>query len=543
MGETLHEFLNSGVNPNDVYTWLDDHPDKATYDLFSSGKVKGVFQLETPLGRQSCRDMKPENLGHAAGLVSVLRPGCLQCKDDEGISMTKHYMRRKNGLEEVKYYHPALEPILKDTFGILVYQESMMRICQDIAGFDLAEVDRARKGVGKKDAKELSEIMSLFVEKATKKAVVTREEAQQIADWIKESARYAFNASHSYSYAKVAELCAFVKANYSRVFLKNWLKFAENRPDSKEYAAALVKDAQWFSIEICTPSLLKSHDHFEIVDGKIFWGLYDIAGIGYSHLDKLRKSIASIEERTGKALADTSWYEFLILNDVGSSIVEKLIGAGALDFYKAGRRRMLHELKNYKRENQKQNGLTPTEQAWCAAHYHDYTSLIDLLKAGAKPKKEGGACHTKNRVPEIESIISVLENPPSSLIDSADFIISKEEELLGVSVTCSRLDKFDTSYINTDLKKFTQGRNLPNHLFLAVEVVALRRFKCRNDTIMGFLTLEDKTCQLDDAVIFSDALEEYGDYIYEGATILIEAEKDKRKGSLVVKRAYPLEKN
>lgn len=166
---------------------------KAAFEIAAKGTTKGVFQLESSLGRHWSKKLKPESEEHLAALGALLRPGCLKTKDADGKSMTDRYCMRKNGEDEVSVYHPALEPILADTYQTICYQEQLMRIGKDLAGFDLIAVDKLRKAVGKKDQQELAKVRDMFLEGCTKKAIVTDEQANTIWGWMEKSGRYLFN--------------------------------------------------------------------------------------------------------------------------------------------------------------------------------------------------------------------------------------------------------------------------------------------------------------------------------------------------------------
>lgn len=166
---------------------------KATWDLLGRGETKGIFQLESPLGRQWTKELKPEHLEHIGALGSILRPGVLKSYADDGLSMTKHYCMRKNNEEPCESIHAALKPILSNSYEILIYQEQIMRIAADIAGFDKKMVDKIRKAVGKKVQSEIAEVGKLFLEGVEKTGVVSKEIGEKIWNNIKESGRYAFN--------------------------------------------------------------------------------------------------------------------------------------------------------------------------------------------------------------------------------------------------------------------------------------------------------------------------------------------------------------
>ena len=126
-----------------------------TWDLISDGNTKGCFQLESRLGRSIAKKLKPSNIEELSALISILRPGCLEAIRD-GKSVTNHYIDKKNGQESIDYFHPALEPILKTTYGEMIYQEQAMEIAKAIAGFNLQEADMLRKAIGKKKPEEMN---------------------------------------------------------------------------------------------------------------------------------------------------------------------------------------------------------------------------------------------------------------------------------------------------------------------------------------------------------------------------------------------------
>lgn len=166
--------------------------DVMTWDLICSGRTKGVFQLESKLGSSWAKRARPRNIEELADLVSIIRPGTLEA-ELAGKSMTKHYTDRKSKVDETVYLHPALEPILNSTYGIIVYQEQAMRIATDIAGFTPEEADSLRKAMGKKDAALMQEVGTKFINGCKDKGIVDEISAKIIFEWIQASARYSFN--------------------------------------------------------------------------------------------------------------------------------------------------------------------------------------------------------------------------------------------------------------------------------------------------------------------------------------------------------------
>lgn len=163
------------------------------WELFGSGHTKGVFQLEKHLGQTWSRKLKPENIDHLAALTALLRPGCLKAKDEEGISMTEHFVRRKNGQEKPIGFDQSIEDILQDTFFITCYQEQVIFIAQKIANFNLVEADILRKAMGSKDAAKMSKVRKTFIDKGIETGILNEEKLNKLFDYIEKSNRYLFN--------------------------------------------------------------------------------------------------------------------------------------------------------------------------------------------------------------------------------------------------------------------------------------------------------------------------------------------------------------
>ena len=163
------------------------------------------------------KKLKPENIEQLSALIAILRPGTLEAIRN-GKSVTNHYIDKKNGEESLDYFHPALEPILKSTYGEMIYQEQAMEIAKNIAGFNLQEADMLRKAIGKKKPEEMAKVRNKFMEGCSVLNIVSIDEAEQIFGWIEKSQRYSFNKSHSISYAMNAYLSAYTKAHFPKIF-------------------------------------------------------------------------------------------------------------------------------------------------------------------------------------------------------------------------------------------------------------------------------------------------------------------------------------
>ena len=260
-----------------------------TWDLISSGNTKGCFQLESRLGQSMAKRLKPQNIEQLSALISILRPGCLEAVRD-GKTVSNHYIDKKNGQESVDYYHPILQSVLEKTYGEMIYQEQAMEISRVVSGFNLQEADVLRKAIGKKKADLMAEVKKSFLQGAKRVNEVDKDTAEEIFGWIEKSQRYSFNKSHAVSYAMNAYLSAYTKAHFPRVFFASYLKFAKDKIDPQQEIKELVRNANEMDINIQTPDIRNLNELFSIKDRKIFFGLTDIKGLGWS-LKKVKKCI------------------------------------------------------------------------------------------------------------------------------------------------------------------------------------------------------------------------------------------------------------
>jgi DNA polymerase III alpha subunit len=173
---------NFTINPDCKQTW--DDLEKFT---------QGVFQLELPSGKFGCEKLKPRNLEHIGALGAILRPGCAEAKDENGVSIKDHYIKRKNNLEEVEPYQPIVDEVLKDTYGCMIYQENAMKLAVQVGGFNEQEADSLRKAIGKKIPEEMTKSKKLFMEKAVQKGILSEKQIEEVFGWIEKSQRYSFN--------------------------------------------------------------------------------------------------------------------------------------------------------------------------------------------------------------------------------------------------------------------------------------------------------------------------------------------------------------
>jgi len=496
-----------------------------TWDLISEGNTKGCFQLESRLGQMMAKKLKPENIEQLSGLIAILRPGCLESVRD-GKSITNHYIDKKNGLESIDYFHMALEPALKTTYGEMIYQEESMQIAHDIAGFDLQEADMLRKAIGKKKPEEMAKLKKKFLTGSKEKNIVTEDQAEEIFGWIEKSQRYSFNKSHSISYAMNAYLSAYTKAHFSRIFFASYLKFAKDKIDPQQEIKELARNANEMGIDVRLPDLRNLNKNFFIKDKNIYFGLTDIKGVG----DSVFKKLLELNEQ--KDISSLGYIQSIchILLNINSTAAKALVGSGALDYFRKNRTEILFHYEIL-------SSLTKKELELFAGLISDKpTSDIKVVLQALLNEKI-----TKKRIEPISNLIRSLEHPPYSLTDKIEWLSDSENSFLGVAISCSKLDSYDISMTNTNCKEF-KTTLLSEKIILAGEVSNVNIIKTKKGKNpgqeMAFVSVEDAYGLLDSVIFFPEQLETYKHHLFQGNVLIFIGNKTKTKDGLVVDKCF-----
>ncbi|HHT9111185.1 MAG TPA: DNA polymerase III subunit alpha [Candidatus Brocadiaceae bacterium] len=293
--------------------------DKKTYDLLSRGDVKGVFQVETSRGfKELLKKLKPDRFGDILPLVALYRPGPLQS------GMVDSFINRKHGREEVTYLHPLLEPLLKETHGVILYQEQVMRIANRLAGFSLNQADNLRKAMGKKKPEIMAKFKDQFINGALANGI-PKEIARSIFELMEFFAGYGFNKSHSAAYAVITYQTAYLKTNYTIQYMVAQLSCEKENTDKiVEY----IDDCRRMGIEILPPDINESQNDFTISQGnKIRYGLGAIKNVG----DKAIESIAQARNKDGRFTSCMDVCKRVDLRVVNKQVLESLIKSGCFD--------------------------------------------------------------------------------------------------------------------------------------------------------------------------------------------------------------------
>jgi DNA polymerase-3 subunit alpha len=408
----IHDCLKLIEIGRGVKVDLDHLPldDKKTYRTLCQGNTTGIFQLESTGIREMTVKIRPNCFEDLVAILALYRPGPL----DSG--MADDYIKRKNGKEKVKYLHPLLESILKDTYGVIVYQEQVMQTAQILAGYTMGEADILRRAMGKKDPEEMAAQRERFVSGAVAKKI-DEKRATEIFDQMETFARYGFNKSHSAAYALVSYQTAYLKTHYPVEFMASLMTSEMGDTDKviKNLAECREKD-----IEVLAPDVNESRADFTPVSEKIRFGLAGVKNVG-------EKAVEVILESRAKDGPFESLFDFcrrVDMTAVNRRVIESLIKCGAFDGTQVSRARMAGALDDAMKVGQ-------AYQRDQASHQID---IFSVLGAPAKGGKKPGDIY------------------PQVAEWSAQESLAFEKEALGFYITGHPLDKFERA-----LSRITSG--------------------------------------------------------------------------------------
>jgi DNA polymerase-3 subunit alpha len=514
---TIEEVVKSYPSVKALYNFkkvpMDDFK---VWLLYHRGDVKGIFQVESELCKQWCKKIKPSNIDELSALISLIRPGGLES------GFAEKYANIKCGEETLSYIHNALIPALSPTYSCLVFQEQILRICIDIAGFDEVQADNARRAVGKKLPEEMVKVKKEFLECAKKRAIVSEEIAEEIFSWIQKSVRYLFNAAHSYSYGYISYFTAWQKCYYPTEFYTAALTYSSEKVDPKEEIYELVQDARLHNINVYPPSLHSRNTDFEIMDDKkILFGLSHIRGVGRSAVEV----ISGLKLDTFKDFVSN-------LKKIHRNVAESLIKSGACDCYGHSRTKMLRMVhivlgrtdgsgENIPAEVRK---LTPNE-------FNQFIKEIDQgFEEALKSIITTGKCIPK-RVPTIEAKINYINEP---VADTNTVKAVWEKLYLGLPLTCSAADDYKKEA--EGIKTCKQVHQLHNKQKFVVHVVLDKvaekktSEKSKNPgQKFAFIDVSDNSAALKLAV-WPNQYEKFKDDLIEGTVLEIWGYKDSWQG-------------
>jgi len=481
-----------GVEVDLAHLPLDDPP---TYALLAKGETVGVFQLESTGMRKAIADIKPDRFEDIIALVALYRPGPM--------ANIPVYGARKQGLETPDYMHPLLEPVLKETFGIIVYQEQVMQIAQILSGYSLGEADLLRRAMGKKIKAEMDTQRVRFVDGAVKQGL-TRDHADTIFDLLAKFADYGFNKSHAAAYALVAYHTAWMKANHPVEFLAATMTYDMSNTDK---LADFRREAIRLGIRVEPPSVNRSREYFDVADGAILYSLAAVKGVGTQAVEHL------VEARGPTPFRDLADFAARIdPRQLNKRTLESLVAAGAFDELEPDRARLTE-------------GLDMVMAAAARAR--------DDATAGQGALFGGGPSAEPIRLPTVTGWMPAER-------------LQREHAAVGFYLSAHPLDEYRTVLDKMRVQMWREfeaavkrGASFGR---LAGTVTSRQERKTKTGNKMGIVRISDPTGSYE-AVIFSEGLAQYRDLLEAGQSVVVYASAEERAEgvSVRIEKVEPLD--
>ncbi|MFW5863946.1 MAG: DNA polymerase III subunit alpha [bacterium] len=480
--------------------------DPATYDVLQRGDGFGIFQVESEGMRGMLKKAKPENLEDVTALIALYRPGPLQFMDN--------FINRKHGREKVHYHHPLMEEPLKETFGLMIYQEQVMQVSNVIAGFSLGKADELRRAMSKKKDKIIAKMRIDFIKGAAEKNI-DEKLADTIYAEIAKFANYGFNKAHAASYAVLTYRTAYLKAHYPVEYMAAVLT-SEIRGGASDKLGMYIGVAREMGLNVLQPDINESQNFFSVVDGDIRFGLAAIKNVGHGPVGYI------LEERDKNGPFE-SFQDFCSRVDqthINSRAIECLIMAGAFDKMEGTRPQLLAIMNDALEMGASQKKLKESGQ----------TSLFDML---------GDSEDTQDF-----NTISLPRIPDWTDREK----LNKEKELAGIFLSGHPLDRFApdiksfASHTSADLLEL-QGEQADMALVGMVMSVSRITTKTKQEP-MAFVTLEDLSGKFE-AVFFPRTYEQYQHLLTVDAMLYLRGKgskkQDRDSANLLVDECFALE--
>ncbi len=448
--------------------------DVSTYAMLARAEAVGIFQLESQGMRRALLDMRPDRFEDIIALVALYRPGPM--------ANIPTYCARKHRMEEPNYIHPKLEPVLRETFGVIVYQEQVMQAAQILAGYSLGEADLLRRAMGKKIRSEMQQQRTRFVSGCVERDI-DRAQAETIFELLERFADYGFNKSHAAAYALVAYQTAYMKANYPVEFLAASMTLDLGNTDKlSEFRA----EAQRLGVKVEPPSINRSGVAFEVEGNTIHYALAALKGVGRQAVE------AIVEARGTRPFADLSDFARRINpHAMNKRVLESLAASGAFDDLESDRARVF--------------------------------AAVDAILASAQREHdaaESGALQFAFGGPEAYEAIrlpTIAPWPPAERLQ-------REFDAVGFFLTGHPLDDYAATLKRMRVQPWTEFaravRSGASAGRVAGTVVARTERRTRAGSKMGIIGLSDPTGHYE-AVLFSEGLAQFRDLLEPGAAVLL----------------------
>lgn len=483
--------------------------DEATYELFAQGRTIGVFQFDKPHTREYLKKLKPTSISELSVMNALNRPGPMQFIDE--------FIDRKHGKKPVNYIIPQLEPILKETYGIIVYQEQVMKIAHEVIGYTLAKADLMRRAMGKKDEKLLAAERNEFISKGVEKGY-DRKIVEKIFEEIYRFKDYGFNKSHSVAYAILAYQTAYLKAHYPLEFLTANLSVNKNNTDE---ITLFINECRKHQIEVLPPDVNKSYLDFTTEDGKVRFGLAAIKNVGEAAVEEI------IRVRKEKPFEDI--FDFCLRVDskfVNKRAMEGLILAGAFDSLHPNRAQLFENVEEIlKYSHKKRENLS-------IGQFSLFENTGEELKPSLKEIENWNSLERMKREHQVLGFF--ISGHP--LLDY-EVIVRSFSNIYFADVVEMEVDSSD----ELDMQEIGPKINLPEKVTVCVILTEVQTKMYRDDQTMARLKVYDLTGE-SEFIMFDRAYNKYGQLLKEYSLLYMIGRGEIRGDSLnvIVEEVYPL---
>ena len=492
----------------DVSKVPDDDPE--TFAMLAEGKTQGVFQLESAGITGVCVNMRPTSIEDMTAIVALYRPGPMDS--------IPTFIANKLDPRKIRYKTPLLEPILKVTYGCIVYQEQVIEIFRSLGGYTMGQADNIRRAISKKKMKVIEAERKVFVYGDPAQGItgcmghgVPETVAQSIYDEIVDFANYAFNKAHAVCYAVVSYQTAYLKCHYPKQYMAALMTSVL---DSATKISGYINECKEMGIPVLPPDINHSEDPFVVEGESIRFGLGAVKNVGHG----LIRAVVSKRQEGGPFRSLEDFIRRMGEGELNKRAVENFIKCGAMDCF--GRNR--------------------------SEHLAVYDSMMNTIASSRKRNLEGQI-----------GLFSLLEDPEEDLsmpipsmpeLHKADMLLM-EKETTGIYLSGHPMDDYrqylhNTRVVNIDELMGEDSRFKDDQIVSVAGVVQSLKMKTtRNNSMMAYVTLEDDTASIE-MLAFSKVIEQYGSYLYENSPVVITGRlsiRDEKEPQIVINRARPIQ--
>ena len=492
----------------DISKVPDDDPE--TFAMLAEGMTQGVFQLESAGITGVCVNMRPTSIEDMTAIVALYRPGPMDS--------IPTFIANKLDPRKIRYKTPLLEPILKVTYGCIVYQEQVIEIFRSLGGYTMGQADNIRRAISKKKMKVIEAERKVFVYGDPAQGItgcmghgVPETVAQSIYDEIVDFANYAFNKAHAVCYAVVSYQTAYLKCHYPKQYMAALMTSVL---DSATKISGYINECKEMGIPVLPPDINHSEDPFVVEGESIRFGLGAVKNVGHG----LIRAVVSKRQEGGPFRSLEDFIRRMGEGELNKRAVENFIKCGAMDCF--GRNR--------------------------SEHLAVYDSMMNTIASSRKRNLEGQI-----------GLFSLLEDPEEDLsmpipsmpeLHKADMLLM-EKETTGIYLSGHPMDDYrqylhNTRVVNIDELMGEDSRFKDDQIVSVAGVVQSLKMKTtRNNSMMAYVTLEDDTASIE-MLAFSKVIEQYGSYLYENSPVVITGRlsiRDEKEPQIVINRARPIQ--